>query len=142
MTNTLSINERIVSIAMPHYMKNYTKRLFAFMGAYMVVLIGGLTYARQGDQSQIVLIFLALLTALPICGVFWAIFRLLVECDDEYQRLLFAKQFLLATGMTLALTTVWQFLKVYEVLVTGPQWIGVIWFAMLGFAAPLVRWRA
>lgn len=126
----------------PQYMKNYTKRLILFMAVYMLVLFGGMTYARQSDPSQIELIILALMTALPICGVFWAIFRLLVECDDEYQRLLFVKQVLLATGITLAIVTVWQFLNVYDVVATGPQWVGVIWFGMLGIAAPIVRWRA
>lgn len=126
----------------PQYMKNYTKRLILFMAAYILVLFGGMTYARQSDPSQIELIILALMTALPICGVFWAIFRLLVECDDEYQRLLFVKQVLLATGITLAIATVWQFLNVYDVVATGPQWVGVIWFGMLGIAAPIVRWRA
>lgn len=126
----------------PQYMKNYTKRLILFMLAYMFVLFGGLTYARQGDPSQIALILLAIMTALPICGVFWTIYRLLVECDDEYQRFLFIKQTLLATGATLSIATIWQFLNVYDVVATGPQWIGVIWFAMLGIAAPIIRWRA
>lgn len=128
-------------MATPQYMKNYTKRLIVFMLAYMVVLFGGLTYARHSDPPQIALIVLALITALPICGVFWSIFRLLVECDVEYQRLLFVKQTLLATGSTLAIVAIWQFLKVYDVLASGPQWMAVIWFAMLGLAAPIVRWR-
>jgi hypothetical protein len=38
--------------------------------------------------------------------------------------------------------TFWQFLEVYDVLAEGPKWTGVIWLAMFGFAAPIVRWRA
>jgi hypothetical protein len=53
-----------------------------------------------------------------------------------------AKQTLLATGITLTIVTVWQFLNVYDVVATGPQWMGVIWLAMLGIAAPIVRWKA
>jgi hypothetical protein len=82
------------------------------------------------------------MSAFPIIGVFWTIFRLLVEADDEYQRLLFAKQALLATALTLSMVTVWQFLQVFDVVETGPQWMAVIWFAMLGVAGPIVRWRA
>ena len=129
-------------MTMPAYMKNYTKRVALFMTAYVVILIGGLTYHRSGEPSELVSIGLAILTALPICGVFWTMFRLLVECDDEYQRLLFVKQMLGATGATLVITTVWSFLNTYEVLAMGPQWIAVIWFAMFGFAGPIVRWRA
>jgi hypothetical protein len=127
---------------MPAYMRRYTARLFIFMGSYMAILVGGLMFARGGGHSQATLIALAILTAAPIIGIFWAIFRLLAECDDEYQRLLMVNQTLLATAVTLTICTVWQFLNVYDVLDDGPQWIGVIWFAMLGLAAPIVRWRA
>lgn len=113
------------------------------MAAYILILIGGLTFARGGaEHGQVTLIGLAIISALPIVGIFWTIFRLLVEVDDEYQRLLFAKQTLLATGITLTIVTVWQFLNVYDVLATGPQWMGIIWLAMLGISAPIVRWKA
>lgn len=128
---------------MPSYMRRYTVRVLLFMGAYMAVLTGSLMFARSGtDHSQATLIGLALISALPIIGVFWAIFRLMIEIDDEYQRLLLVKQTLLATAMTLAIVTVWQFLQVFDVVETGPQWMGAIWFALLGIAAPIVRWRA
>lgn len=128
---------------MPGYMRRYTARLLMFIGSYAAILVGSLTFARNGaEHSQATLIGLALITAFPIIGVFWAIFRLLIEIDDEYQRLLFVKQTLLATALTLAGVTVWQFLQVYDVVETGPQWVGAIWFGMLGVAAPMVRWRA
>lgn len=128
---------------MPAYMKRYMFRLTGFMLAYVGVLIGGLSLARGNQHLPTsAAIALALLTALPICGVFWAIYRLLVETDDEYQRLLLTKQTLLATALMLVVVTIWQFLEVYDVLATGPQWVGAIWFAMLGLAAPVTRWRA
>jgi hypothetical protein len=127
---------------MPAYMRRYTARVLIFMGSYVAILTGSLLFARNGEHAQATLIGLALITAFPIIGVFWAIFRLLVETDDEYQRLLFAKQALLATAFTLTLVTVWQFLEVYDVVATGPKWMAVIWFAMLGLAGPIVRWRA
>jgi hypothetical protein len=128
---------------LPQYMRRYTIRIILFMTAYVLILAGGLTFARGGtEHAQVTLIALSVISALPIIGVFWAIFRLLVEVDDEYQRLLFAKQTLLATAITLTIVTVWQFLNVYDVVATGPQWMGVIWFAMLGIAAPIVRWKA
>jgi len=125
------------------YMRRYTIRIFLFVASYVIILTASLTFARSGSaHSQATLIGLALMTAFPVIGIFWAIFRLLVETDDEYQRLLFAKQTLLATAATLVIVTVWQFLQVYDVVTTGPQWMGVIWFAMLGIAAPIVRWKA
>lgn len=128
---------------LPPYMRRYTVRILLFMAAYVIILTSSLSFARNGgEHSQATLIGLALMTAFPIIGMFWAIFRLLIEIDDEYQRLLFAKQTLLATAITLTIVTVWQFLNVYEVVATGPEWMGVIWFAMLGIAAPIVRWKA
>lgn len=129
-------------MSMAFYMKSYVKRLAFFMSAYAIILIGGLTYHRLSEPTELVSIGLALITALPICGVFWAIYRLLIECNDEYQRMLFVKQVIGATGATLVITTVWSFLKTYDVLAFGPQWVAVIWLAMFGFAAPLTRWRA
>ena len=128
---------------LPPYMRRYTIRIMFFMTAYLLILTGGLTFARGGaEHGQATLIGLAIISAFPIIGVFWTIFRLFVEIDDEYQRFLFAKQTLLATGITLTIVTVWQFLNVYDVVATGPQWMGVIWLAMLGIAAPIVRWKA
>lgn len=125
------------------YMQRYTIRVLLFMASYMLILTSSLVFARGGtEHSQATLIGLALISALPIIGVFWAIFRLLVEIDDEYQRLLFAKQTLLATAFTLVTVTVWQFLAVYDVVASGPEWMGAIWFAMLGVAGPFARWKA
>lgn len=125
----------------PRYMKRYLTRLAICMTGYTIVLIGGLMVARAGAPLS-VRVFLAFATAAMICGMFRAIFRLLAECEDEYQRLLLVKQTLLASAATLVIATCWQFLEVYDVLAEGPNWIGVIWFAMLGLAAPVVRWRA
>ena len=128
---------------MPPYMRRYLVRVLIFMGSYVAILTGSLTFVGNGGgQATATLVGLAIISALPIIGVFWAIFRLLVETDDEYQRLLFAKQTLWATALTLAITTVWQFLEVFGVVATGPQWIGAIWFAMLGFGGAIVRSRA
>jgi len=124
-------------------MRRYFQRLAVLMLAYALILVGGkLLMQLPVPPVEPVVIGLALLTALPICGVFWAIFRLLSEIDDEYQRMLLAKQVLLATAVTLCVSTVWQFLKIYDLLIEGPQWFGAIWLAMFGLAAPIVRWRA
>lgn len=139
--------ERVIEMRtsqpIPDYMRRYIIRVLLFMGCYVAVLTGSLTFARGGgDHAPAMLVGLALLSALSIIGVFWAIFRLLVETDDEYQRLLFAKQTLWATALTLVIATIWQFLEVFDVVATGPQWMGAIWFAMLGVGGAIVRWRA
>ncbi len=126
---------------LPTYMKRYFLRLSVCMTGYAIVLVGGLLLVTAGVPYA-VRIFLAFATAAMICGVFWTIYQLLMECDDEYQRLLWVKTTLLATGATLGITTFWQFLAVYDVLAEGPNWFAVIWLAMWGLATPIVRWRA
>lgn len=125
------------------YMKRYFIRLAIFLSLYTAILIGGMSWMNSASHPAVPMAtVLAVLTALPILGVFWTIFRLLVEMDDEYQRLLMTKQIVVGTAITLAIATVWQFLNAYNVLAQGPQWIGVIWLAMFGVAGGLVRWKA
>ncbi len=72
---------------LPLYMRRYTVRVLLFMASYVLILTSSLTFARGStEHSQATLIGLALISAFPIIGMFWAIFRLLVEIDDEYQR--------------------------------------------------------
>ena len=126
---------------MPVYMRRYMFRLSGFMLAYVAILITGKMLANSG-VPQWAGIALALVTAAPICGVFWTVFRLLSECDDEYQKMLLVRQTLLGTAFTMVVVTVWQFLEVYDVLKDGPQWIGALWFAMWGVASAVTRLRA
>ena len=126
----------------PAYLKRYFVRVAGFMLVYLAVLPLGIWLHNNGSLPGALAPIFALLCALPICGVFWAIFRLLVETDDEYQRLLFAKQILLGTAVTLAIVTIWEFMEVYEVFASGPRWIGAMWFAGFGIAGGYVRWRA
>lgn len=127
----------------PPSMKRYFWRIGIFIAAYLVILIGGLSLKNSANPPEgFFAYFLAISTALPICGVFWTIFRLLVELEDEYQRFLVAKQIMLATVVTLCAATIWQFMNVYGLMTEGPQWLGVIWLAMFGIAGCIVRWRA
>ncbi len=127
----------------PPSMKRVFWRLGIFMTAYMVILIWGLSLKHSGNPPEGFWIYaLAIMTALPMCGVFWTVFRLLVEMEDEYQRFLVAKQIMLATAITLCAATIWQFLSVYDLTTEGPQWFGVIWLVTFGIAGGLVRYRA
>ncbi|MEO9912679.1 MAG: hypothetical protein ABJF89_13365 [Parasphingorhabdus sp.] len=127
----------------PAYMKRYIIRMAMSLALYMVILLAGLSWMNSGNPpGSPMAAALAILTALPILCVFWAIFRLLVEIEDEYQRLLMTKQIVIGTAVTLMIVTIWQFLNVYNVLGQGPQWIGAIWLAMFGLAGGLVRWKA
>jgi len=104
------------------------------MAAY-VVLIFLIGYVfRHVPPARPLAYAVAILPALPIIGVFWTIARLLVEETDEYMRMLFVRQSLVATGFCLTVMTVWEFLQNYQVVPPGNGGFGAafLWFA--GFA--------
>ena len=80
---------------------------------------------------------LAILPALPVIGVFWAVMRLLVEEPDEFLRMLLVRQALVATGFCLTVTTIWEFLQNFDLVPPGNGGFGAafFWFMGLGVGA-------
>ena len=131
-------------MAMAAYMRRYTIRMLGFGLAYAVALVGAIMVMKQpwaptGAGAYL----LAVLPALPVIGMIWTIMRLAVETEDEYQRFLFGRQILIATGLTLALATIWGFLEDSDLAADVPGYhVTLVWLAMFGIAGCFVRWRA
>lgn len=117
--------------------RRYTKRLALFMLAYVVLIFAVGFLFRHAPPAAPLSYLAAVLPALPIIGVFWTVFRLLVEETDEYVRMLFVRQSLFATGFCLTVMTVWEFLRNYEVVPAGNGGFGAafFWFMGLGLGA-------
>lgn len=115
-------------------MRRYLKRVGVLMALYIVILIGAKLAFRQVDQTGPLAYALALAPALPLLGVFWAVFRLLVEESDEYIRLLLVRQALFATGFCLVIMTVWEWLQNFDLVAPGHGGFGAAfwWFVGLG----------
>lgn len=123
--------------------RSYTRRLTGFMVAYVVlILLIGYVF-RHLPPAKPLAYFVAILPALPIIGVFWSIARLLVEESDEYMRMLFIRQTLVATAFCLTVMTVWEFLQNYEVVPPGNGGFGAafLWFVGFGLGAVWNRIR-
>lgn len=118
-------------------MKAYTRRLLVLMSFYLVTLWGSITLVKSGAAGGIWHVPLAILPALPIIGVFWAVMRLLVEEPDEYWRMLLVRQCLIATGFCLTVMTIWEFLQNFDVVAPGQHGFGAAmwWFIGLGIGA-------
>jgi hypothetical protein len=88
----------------------------------------------------------AVLPALPLLALFWIMGRYLAELTDEYLRMLEVRKALVATGLTLAVTTVLGFLEIYAGLAHMPLFfVPVIWFGGLcagGIVNSIVEPRA
>lgn len=114
--------------------RRYLGRLSGFMLVYFVLIFAtGYVFRHMPPQKPLAFV-VAALPALPILGVFWTIFRLLVEETDEYLRMLFVKQALFATAFCLTIMTVWEFLQNYDVVPAGHGGFGAafFWFVGLG----------
>ena len=115
----------------------YVVRLIVLMGIYLVTLFVAVRLFRADAVSGPLAYALAVLPALPIIGVFWAVMRLLVEEQDEFIRLLHTRQCLFATGFCLTIMTVWEFLQNFDLVPPGNGGFGAafFWFVGLGFGA-------
>ena len=120
--------------------RRYNKRVLGLSVVYAAALLGAVWVFKHQAPQGIVAFALALLPALPILGIFWAMARYLAEEQDEYLRVVQIQNSLAATGLMLAATTVWGFLQTFELLPRVDfYWAAVIWFAGLGVAS---CWRA
>ena len=117
--------------------RRYTARLFVLMAAYILLLVFSKWMFKRGLAEGALGYFLAILPALPIIGVFWAVMRLLVEQTDEYLRMLLVRQCLFATGFALFVTTIREWLQNFDMIPAGDAGFGAafFWFAGLGLGA-------
>ncbi len=117
--------------------KTYIIRLAVMMTLYILTLLLSVTAFRSGWVSGIWVWPLAVLPALPIIGVFWVVMRLIIEEPDEYVRMLFVRQCMIATGFCLTVMTIWQFLRNFDLVPQGDGGFGAtfVWFVGLGVGA-------
>ena len=122
-------------------MRKYLIRLAVLMTIYMITLFAAVFAFRHHLVSGPIAYPLAILPALPIIGVFWAVMRLLVEEPDEFLRMLLVRQTLVATGFCLTVMTIWEFLQNFDLVPQGTFGFGAafVWFMGLGVGA-LYNW--
>ncbi|MCY7279324.1 MAG: hypothetical protein LH610_00230 [Sphingomonas bacterium] len=122
-------------------MRKYVIRLAVLMTIYIITLLAAVTAFRENMVSGPAAYALAVLPALPIIGVFWAVMRLLVEEPDEFVRMLLVRQTLVATGFCLTVMTIWEFLQNFDLVPKGSNGFGAafFWFMGLGVGA-LYNW--
>ena len=113
--------------------KAYTRRFIPLMLGYVVFLFAAVWLGKHYHPTGIAGIVLAILPSLPLVGVVWAMGRLILDDDDEYQRSQTIRQFLVATGFMLSVTSVWGFLEMSDQVPHLPlYWSFILWCAGLG----------
>ena len=121
--------------------RRYVVRIAVLMSFYLIALFGASYAFREELVSGPAAYVLAVIPALPIIGVFWAVMRLLVEEPDEFMRLMMVRQALIATGFCLTVMTIWEFLQNFDLVPPGNGGFGAafFWFMGLGVGA-LYNW--
>jgi hypothetical protein len=115
--------------------RRYMIRLIVLVSVYLVTLFAAVLTFKANAVSGAPPVVLAILPALPIIGVFWAVMRFLIEEPDEFVRMLLVRQCLVATGFCLTIVTVWEFLQNFDIVPPGNGGFGAafFWFIGLGF---------
>jgi hypothetical protein len=121
----------------------YTRRAVPLMIAYVAALFVAIWLHDAMAPTGPIAVALAILPALPLIGMIWAMGRLLVEEQDEYLRSLHVRQFMIATGFMLVVTCVWGFLETFELVPHVPMyWAFITWCAGLGIGTLVNEMRS
>jgi hypothetical protein len=113
--------------------RTYQRRILGLALAYVALLFLANWLYREFALTGPAAVVVALLPALPLIGMVFALGSLIVGERDEYQRLLHVRQMLVATGLMLAVCTVWGFLEQFELVPHVPAyWAFIVWCGGLG----------
>lgn len=119
--------------------RRYVIRTFAFMVPYVLVNIAAIGGAFDEIYGKPAAWALALIFAAPVVGQIWATLSLMREAD-EFVRAVTAKQFIVASGMAMALATAWGFAESFAGAPHVPAWmIYPLFWACFGMVAPFIR---
>lgn len=109
----------------------YIRRMALIAAAYVAgIMLASVTIDRAAPLGPLT-IGLALIPGLAMLAAIWAMGRFLADLTDEYLRMLEVRKFIIATGVTLAITSVWGLLELYSeslprlpVFYVFPIWCG------------------
>jgi len=108
--------------------KRYLARMIPLMVLYVAAILGVTWLFDTSPPEGGLRYAFAVLPALPIVGVIWAVAMYLYEEEDEYLRLRLAVTSLWATGLTLAAASVWGFLEQFETVPHIPLYYAFVFY--------------
>ena len=116
--------------------RRYNRSVLLLSLAYALILFGVITFFKNSSPTGVSAYAAAILPALPIIGVFFAMGRYLVDEQDEYLRMLTVRQTLWASGFMLSVATIWGFLENFDLVHhIDAYYAAVLWFGGLGLGA-------
>ena len=122
--------------------RRHSRRVLIAAVAYAAVLIPSVYLVARLHVGQPWQTMLAILSALPVVGMFASYGRYLSEETDEYQRMLVVRRILTATTIAMCCAVVFGFLsELGGMAPVANYWIAVIWLAAQGAGACVERFR-
>lgn len=119
--------------------RRYVIRTLAFMGGYTAIILAVSSSAFDSIRSTPAAWALAVVVSAPVIGQIWATLALMRE-SDEFVRAVTAKQFIAATGLTMAAATVWGFGETFAGAPHISTWlIYPVFWAAFGVVAPFIK---
>jgi hypothetical protein len=123
-------------------MRRYMLRFMPAMLLYVVILSLATELFQAEKPTGLLAWLIALAPAIPVLFAIRAIVLLIGEEDDEFQRMLQIKAFVLTTGLMLAICTVWGFLEMFSLVLHAPLWAAFpLWAVCLIPGQLVTRWK-
>lgn len=124
-------------------LKAYNRRMLLATFTYVPILLFSVWAKKALMPDGAVVWLLAVLPALPVIAMFWAIGRFIIEQSDEYLRAQMVRVSLIATATAMSVAMVWGFLEVWRLVPHVPAFmVPVVWFISLGLATIWDKVRA
>ena len=93
--------------------RRYLVRMAMAMALYLTSLFAAEVLIEERGLSGWPAYMLAALPGLAFAVVFWIFVRLFVEERDEFLRIHYVRQMMVASGLTLTASAVWGFMETY-----------------------------
>lgn len=94
--------------------RTYLRRTIVITIGYLASIALATWLIPDDAPADALTVSLAILPGLAVLGWIWTMGRLLIELDDEYLRMLEVRKMLVATGVTMAITSIWGILELYS----------------------------
>ncbi len=116
--------------------RRYLGRIALLMVFYLATLFLAEYLIEDRGVTGAPAALVAFLPGLSFAGVIWVFGGLIVEEQDEFFRMLYVRQGLIATGISFTLAAIWGFLETYHVVEhVAAFWWPTIWCFGIGIGA-------
>lgn len=113
-------------------------RTVFFMGGYVAVNLAAIAGVFDDMRPPGTWVF-ALIVAAPLIGQIWSMLVWMQE-SDEFMRALAAKRLIVATGITLAVSSAWGFMELYAGAPhVSAAMVFPLFCAVFGLVTPFIR---